>query len=121
MTFEFDRKIWMKKNWKITRTASSSPEPHFRLDKNSHYSSHTGSPFWRWRNFFLRTFVTFSNLLFYLGVSLLFMQFRFFFKNVKALFFYLKLVFPFVSKVSLRALFSIKPYFPNKKLNSNTV
>lgn len=54
-------------------------------------------PFWRWTNFFLRTWVYLLNSLFIFCV-----------------------VIPFCSKLSLRALFSISPFYPRKICNKDT-
>ena len=54
-------------------------------------------PFWRWTNFFLRTWVYLLNSLFFFSI-----------------------VIPFCSKLSFRALFSISPFYPQKICNSET-
>jgi hypothetical protein len=69
-------------------------ENQFYLVKTIKYKSDTSKSFWRWRNFFIRTWCYLINSLFIFC-----------------------LVIPFVSALSFRALFSMRPYYPEKIVN----
>jgi len=68
LKFVFERLIWLPKNWKIDSYMSTEGK-RYTLDKYTRYESDTRYPFWRWKNFFLRTYVNFSNVFFFLGVN----------------------------------------------------
>ena len=93
LNFTFNRLIWFPKNWKITPAVNPTEvinyiaifiiastlfinnlnkikkNLRFTLNKYSEYKNSSHYPFWRWTNFFLRTWVYFCNVFFYLGVS----------------------------------------------------
>lgn len=96
----FYRMIWFPKNYKIIENeqkTSNGIEKYYTLEKSVVYKNTTEYPFWRWTNFFIRTWVYFCNVFFIFG-----------------------LVVPFVSKFSFRALFSLKPYYPEKTVDRKT-
>ncbi len=61
------------------------------------YHSDTSIPFWRWKNFFLRTWIYLLNALFIFC-----------------------LVIPFTSSFSYRALFTVQPYYRQRRVNQDT-
>ncbi len=86
--------IWQPKNYIITKSTDSS---RYSLKKTVSYTSDTLYLFWRWKNFFLRTWVYLLNSLFIFGFLV-----------------------PFMSSLSFRALFSIKPYYLGYTVNQDT-
>jgi hypothetical protein len=67
--FEFNRRIWLPKNYIVEELAKpASPVYKYKLNKKVVYKSSTRYPFWRWRNFAIRTWVYLSNAFYFLGV-----------------------------------------------------
>ena len=117
--FNFDYIIWLPKNWKISKKQSDNSwmtiptefvdgsehhgeyertkdgsAPEFKLEKVRTANNSSKYPMWRWTNFVLRTTSWLWNAIYYLGV-----------------------IIPFVSPVSLRALFSLAVYYPDKGMS----
>lgn len=63
--FTFNRKIWLPKNYKIEKLSNG-----YGYSKYVKYKNSTRYPFWRWSNFFIRTWVYICNLLYLFGVKL---------------------------------------------------
>ncbi len=61
--FKFYRLIWFPKNYKIETENNRKT-----LIKSVTYNNNNGYPFWRWSNFFLRTWVYFCNVFYIFGV-----------------------------------------------------
>ena len=64
--FRFLRFIWFPKNYKIINDVKNNRKI---LDKTVVYKNNNGYPFWRWSNFFLRTWVYFCNVFYIFGVT----------------------------------------------------
>lgn len=67
------------------------------MDMYHKYYNDTNMPFWRWKNFFLRTWIYLFNALFIFG-----------------------LLIPFNTSLSYRALFSVKPFYVARCVNQLT-
>ncbi len=96
-TFEFRTKIWNPHNWIVQRVADPSKFAAFSCRKYVVRTNTTAYPFWRWTNFTLRTCAAFWNTVFYLMV-----------------------VIPFCSPVSLRAVFAIRKFYPDYQFDPDT-
>lgn len=117
--FQFSCRIWFPHRWVIKRhlygevesiptiiaespisrtTADQHPstpdEPSFTVEKTIVHKTSTRMPFWRWVNYCYRTLTWTWNAMFFLGMMI-----------------------PYCSPVSLRALFSPTPFMANLKLN----
>ncbi|KAK2178211.1 hypothetical protein NP493_553g00000 [Ridgeia piscesae] len=115
-TFTFETKIWMPSNWVVTRVLYGQTEvvptvivnnpaaytgivvdpdqPKYFVRKYTSRKTNTRYPFWRWLNYFHRTWAWTWNAMFWLG-----------------------LVVPWCSPVSLRALFFPYAFMPDLELS----
>jgi hypothetical protein len=93
-TFSMRVRIWAPSNWHITKTTKPA---YYTVDKHDTWTVRTGHVLWRWHLYVVMTVAYWKNIVFYLLLA-----------NV------------FAGPLSLRALFSPHPYYPDKTVDERT-
>jgi len=116
-TFTFKTKIWRPKKWKVTQTykgrseviptvihqhvgkpsdtdSRGSDAPEYEVERETTSENSTKNPFWRWGNFFKRTWSWFCNYSFTYLV-----------------------IIPWCSALSFRSLLCLEPFYPDLEVS----